>query len=46
MVKKYQHQIKIEVISSDYQGEGRYYKYDIKIPQIKDESSEDLHTLI
>ena len=32
---------KIEVISSDYQGEGRYYKYDIKIPQIKDESSED-----
>lgn len=32
---------KIEVISSDSKSEGEFYKYDIKIPQIKDEKSED-----
>lgn len=32
---------KIEVISSDTKSEGEFYKYDIKIPQIKDEKSED-----
>lgn len=39
--KKISNVNEIEVISSEYQGEGNYYKYDIKIPQIKDESSED-----
>ena len=31
----------VEVTSSDSKGEGKFYKYDIKIPQIKDETSED-----
>lgn len=32
---------KVDVVSADYQSEGKFYKYDIKIPQIKDEKSED-----
>lgn len=31
----------ISIVSADYKEEGKFYKYDIKIPQIKDEKSED-----
>ncbi|STO31560.1 Protein of uncharacterised function (DUF3298) [Fusobacterium necrogenes] len=31
----------ISIVSADYKEEGEFYKYDIKIPQIKDEKSED-----
>lgn len=31
----------ISIVSADYKEEGEFYKYNIKIPQIKDEKSED-----